>query len=169
MRTRMPSSRKIRAKRLLAGIVVASMGIAGAALASHVSEVDPETVPPGVLVAHNRIDWVGVKALERAVKPDGAEIYVGHIVLGPGEALPWHNHPGPAFAAIASGSVTLEKAKSGNCVRQVYSAGTGFFDRGVLIHRVVAGDDGAHIYATYVMPAGAEMHATAHDAPPECV
>jgi hypothetical protein len=49
---------------------------ASAALASHVTQVDPATVPTGFLAAHNSIEDVPVSALARAVTPDGADVTV---------------------------------------------------------------------------------------------
>ncbi len=59
----------MRAMRLLTVMLAAAaVGGAGVALAGHVTQVDPATVPTGFLAAHNRIDAVGVNALARAVK-----------------------------------------------------------------------------------------------------
>ncbi len=154
-------------KSLLAGVTVASVLLTGLAVASHVAKVDPASVPVGYLAAHNRISWVGAKAIQRATE-EGTDIFVQHIRLGAGEAAPWHNHPGPVLVAVAGGSVTYEKAKDGACFQRLHEAGGGFFDRGSIVHRVVAGDVGAELYATYILPAGSQTHVTPHDAPEQC-
>jgi hypothetical protein len=151
----------------IAALVMSVLG-GGFALASHVAQLDPETVPEGVFVSHNHFRWVGIKALERTVKPNGADIQVQHVALDPGEALPWHSHPGPAFLTVASGSVTVEEVRNGTCFRRVVEAGNGFFEKGAQVMRVVAGDDGAHNYVTFVLPPGSATHITTHDAPEEC-
>jgi hypothetical protein len=153
---------------LLVALVVMSIFGGGFALASHVAEVDPATVPEGVLVSHNDIPWVGVKAIRNAVETSGADIHIQHVALDPGEALPWHSHPGPGFLTVASGSVTVEMVKDGTCVRRVKEAGHGFFEKGDLVMRVVAGDAGAHNYVAFILPDGVQSHITPQDAPAEC-
>ena len=150
----------------IAAVLLAILPVGGAVFASHVTEVDPETVPEGFLETHNSIPWMGAKAFGRAVA-NGAEVYVQHIDLDAGEATPWHHHPGPVIVAVASGSLTLEKAKGNDCLRREIPAGTGFYDK-LQVHRVVAGTNGAHLYATYVLPAGSSTHITPLDPPAEC-
>jgi len=79
---------------LVAATMAAVMG-GGMALASHLTEVDPATVPPGFLTAHNRVGDVPVSAFARAAAADGAEVTVQHIRLIANQAIPWHTHPGP--------------------------------------------------------------------------
>lgn len=71
------SSRWIAA---VAGAAV--LAVSGAALASHVTQVDPAAVPIGFLAAHNAIGDVPVSALARAVTPDGTEAFIQHVRLG---------------------------------------------------------------------------------------
>ena len=154
-------------KRLLAAVIISCVGLTGAAVASHVAQVDASTVPAGFLATHNEIDWIGLKAIERAVGTGGTEVFVQSIDLAAGAETPWHTHPGPVIVTVAEGSVTLEKAKDGTCLRKVIPAGRGFFDKGQT-HRVVAGDAGAAIYATFLLPKGSAHHITPLDMPEEC-
>ncbi len=157
----------MRTKRLLVAVTICCAGLTGAAVASHVSQVDASKVPAGFLAAHNEIDWIGLDAIARAVKPDGAEVFVQSVALGPHAATPWHTHPGPVFVTVAEGSLTLETAKQSSCLRRAIPAGSGFFDGGDT-HRVVAGAEGAAIYATYLLPKGSAHHITPLDMPDEC-
>ena len=157
----------MRTKRLWVAIIIGSLGLTGVAVASHVAQVDASMVPAGFLATHNEIDGIGLDAIARAVKPDGAEVSVQSIDLGPNVATPWHTHPGPVFVTVAEGSLTLETAKESSCVRRVIPAGEGFFDGGDT-HRVVAGADGAAVYATYLLPKGSAHHITPLEAPKEC-
>lgn len=160
----------MRATRLLPAMLVAgAIGGAGLALAAHVTQVDPATVPTGFLAAHNRIDAVGVNALARAAKPDGAELYIQHARLGANQASGWHTHPGPVLVAVVAGTLTYEDAHANRCRRATYSAGEGFTDPGFgHVHRAIAGPSGAEFYAVYILPKGTANHLIPASAPQEC-
>jgi quercetin dioxygenase-like cupin family protein len=142
---------------------------AGAALASHVTQVDPATVPTGFLAAHNRIDDVPVSALARAVNPDGADVFVQHVRLAANAPTGWHTHPGPALVTVVKGTLTYEDAESKTCNRITYAAGEGFVDRGFgHVHRAVAGADGVDFYVVYLLPPGTATHVIPASPPAEC-
>jgi quercetin dioxygenase-like cupin family protein len=160
----------MRASRLLVVVLAAgAMGGAGVALAGHVTQVDPATVPTGFLAAHNRIDAVGVSNLARAVKPDGAELFIQHARLGAGQATGWHTHPGPVLVAVVAGSLTYEDAHANTCRRTTYTAGEGFTDPGFgHVHRAIAGASGAEFYPVYILPKGSDNHLIEATAPEAC-
>jgi quercetin dioxygenase-like cupin family protein len=142
---------------------------AGAAVASHVTEVDPATVPTGFLAAHNSIDDVPVAALARAVEPDGTDVFVQHVRLDANAPTGWHTHPGPALVTVVKGSLTYEDAKANTCERVTYTAGSGFVDRGFgHVHRAVAGAGGVDFYVVYLLPPGTATHVIPASAPAEC-
>jgi hypothetical protein len=141
----------------------------GAALASHVTQVDPATVPTGFLAAHNSIEDFPVSALARAVKPDGADVFVQHVRLGPNAPTGWHTHPGPALVAVVKGDLTYEDANAKTCNSVTYAAGEGFVDRGFgHVHRAIAGAAGVDFYAVYLLPPGTATHVIPASAPAEC-
>jgi hypothetical protein len=151
---------------LSASIVVTG---ASAAMASHVTQVDPATVPTGFLATHNSIREVPVSALARSVQPDGADVFVQHVRLGANAPTVWHTHPGPAVVTVVKGSLTYEDAKANRCNRLAYAAGEGFVDRGFgHVHRALAGPDGVDFYVVYLLPPGAATHVIPASAPPEC-
>jgi hypothetical protein len=159
----------MRLKRTLAVAGVLSVGGAGAALAAHVTQVDPATVPTGFLAAHNKVEGIRISSLARAVKHGRADVFIQHARLVANEATGWHTHPGPVFVEVVRGSVTYEEAAHGECRRVTYDAGEGFFDRGFgHVHRAIAGPDGADFYPVYVLPAGSESHLISASAPEEC-
>lgn len=140
-----------------------------AALAAHVSQVDPATVPTGFLAAHNSVADIPVSALARAVNPDGSDVFVQHVRLGPNAPTGWHTHPGPAIVTVVAGALTYEDAFATECRRIVYPAGQGFTDRGFgHVHRAVAGPAGVDFYVTYFLPPGSPTHVIGANAPPEC-
>lgn len=151
----------------LAAITVLSF--AGGALANHVVQVDPATVPTGFLAAHNAIRDVPVSALARAVTPNGTDAFIQHVRLGPNVATGWHTHPGPAIVTVVKGSVTYEDAEANTCVDATYAPGQGFVDRGFgHVHRAIAGADGVDFYVVYLLPPGSATHIIPAPAPAEC-
>jgi hypothetical protein len=146
-----------------------TVGGAGAALAAHVTEVDPATVPTGFLAAHNEVEGIRIAPIAKAVKHGQADVFIQHAQLGADAATGWHTHPGPVFVEVVRGSVTYQDAAHGKCRSTTYDAGEGFFDPGFgKVHRAIAGADGADFYAVYVLPRGSETHITPAPAPAEC-
>jgi hypothetical protein len=148
----------------------AAVGIsAGAAMATHAPEIDPATVPTGFFVAHSRVADVPVDAIARAVKPNGADVFVQHLSLSPNQVSAWHTHPGPVIVTIRRGSLTYQHAAHNECHDEPYPAGTGFVDPGSgHVHRVIAGPEGTDLYATFLLPPGSENHLIPMPAPEEC-
>ena len=158
--------------RLKVVLILASLAIvpgAGIAIAAHAPEIDPATVPTGFFVAHNYVDDIPVSTLARAVKPNGADVFVQHLRLDANQVSAWHTHPGPVIVTVRSGSLTYQTAVSNTCRDRVYSAGQGFVDPGFgHVHRVIAGASGVDIYATFLLPPGSENHLIGASAPSEC-
>ena len=145
------------------------LSLAAGALANHVVQVDPATVPTGFLAAHNAIRDVPVSALARAVTPDGTDAFIQHVRLGPNVPTGWHTHPGPAIVTVVKGSVTYEDADANRCVDATYAAGEGFVDRGFgHVHRAIAGTNGVDFYVVYLLPPGSTTHVIPASAPAEC-
>lgn len=141
----------------------------GIAIASHVSEVDPATVPTGFLAAHNRVADVPLSAFARAAAANGTEVSVQHIRLVPNQPIPWHTHPGPVFVLVERGAFIYEDAQGSNCSQTTYEAGTGFVDPGFgNVHQAKAGPDGAELYALFVLPPGSANHQIPTDPDPAC-
>ena len=156
-------------KHMVLLAALAAIVAGGTALAAHAPEVNPATVPLGVLAGHKVIEDVPVSSLARAVTPDGTEITIQHVRLGKDAATPWHTHPGPGIVSIVAGALTYEDAKANSCRRQTFGAGEGFVDRGFgHVHRAVAGPDGADFYVVFVMPRGTANPTILTDPLAEC-
>jgi len=146
-----------------------ALAVVGVAVASHVTPVDPATVPTGFLVAHNSIGDIPVSALVRAVTPDGADVFIQHVRLGANGATGWHTHPGPAIVTVVQGAVTYEDAAANSCHDATYAAGQGFVDRGFgHVHRAIAGADGVDFYVVYILPPGSPTHVIPTSPPEAC-
>lgn len=157
-------------------LLVLALGVVlvggSAALATHVSQVDPSTIPPGpglgsaFLATHNSVEQFRVSPLARAIKRQQADVLVQHVRLGANAPTGWHTHPGPAIVTVVGGALTYEDA----CRQDTYGAGEGFLDRGFgHVHRAVAGPDGADFYVTYILPSGSMTHVTSASEPTQCV
>jgi hypothetical protein len=160
----------MRRTRLIAIAGVATVCSAGVALAAHVTQVDPATVPTGFLAAHNKVEGIRISSIAQAVKHGKADVFIQHARLAANEATPWHTHPGPVFVEVVKGSLIYEDAHHGKCRRLTYEAGEGFFDQGGgHVHRAVAGTAGADFYPVFVLPPGSETHIIpVTTAPEEC-
>jgi hypothetical protein len=158
----------MRLRSVIALGAIAALGGATVAAANHVPQVDPTAVPTGFLAEHNSIGDVPLSALARAVKPDGADMFIQHVRLGANTATGWHTHPGPALVAVVKGSVTYEDAEANRCRQATYDTGEGFVDRGFgHVHRAIAGPEGVDFYVTYILPPGSETHVIPVTSAPE--
>jgi hypothetical protein len=159
----------MRVKAILAVAGAAVVIGVGGAIATHVPEIDPATVPTGFFVAHNYVADVPVAPIARAVEPNGADVFVQHLRLDANQVSAWHTHPGPVIVTIRSGSFTYQNAHHNTCFDRPYTAGQGFVDPGFgHVHRVIAGPSGAELYATFLLPPGSENHLITAPAPEEC-
>lgn len=77
-----------------------------------------------------------------------AAVTVRILTLKPGEALPWHYHPGYAFNSIKSGTLTVEDGCGGV---QTLNAGQGFEEIYGRVHRARnLGTTDVVVYNTFV-------------------
>jgi hypothetical protein len=160
----------VRPKWILPGVAALVLVLSvGVAVASHVPQVDPETVPAGFLVTHNNVSGFEIAPIARAVRHHRADVFVWHLEAAPNQALPWHTHPGPAIVTVASGTFAYQRQVGNRCVTTWYSAGNGFMDPGHgHVHRGIAGPQGAHVYTTFILPTGTENQTLPRPAPDVC-
>lgn len=98
-------------------------------------------------------DWhVEVKA-----KPS-LDIAVQSIVFQPGGQSGWHQHPGPVFIQVVSGTMTFYESDDPSCTPIVRTAGQGYLDLGEHAH--IARNETsqpAQNVVTYFAPPGAVL------------
>jgi hypothetical protein len=159
----------MRHSKLLALVFVMVVGGTAVAYAQQAAEVDPATVPLGVLADHNRVSNISTQALVQATRRNRADVTVQHARLEANQATGWHTHPGPGIVTVVRGSLIYEDAFHGECREIFYPAGRGFMDRGFgHVHRAVAGEQGADFYVVYIHPRGAGATAIPASEPAEC-
>ena len=88
----------------------------------------------------------------RAVKPNGADVFVQHLSLGANQVFAWHTHPGPVIVTVRSGSLIYQDAaqhvpRSGVLGRSGIR-GSRFRPRAPRDR----GRAGAEIYSTFLLP-----------------
>ena len=163
----------MRMKLVFLGAAAAmSLGVT-VAVAGHVTQADPATVPTGFLAAHNTIRDMPITArasILRVALPGDVDAFVQHARLGPNASTGWHTHPGPALVTIVKGGLVYEAAEGrGGCGQRAYVAGQGFVDPGFgNVHRANAGPEGVDFYVTYLLPPGSAAHVIPASAPAEC-
>lgn len=85
---------------------------------------------------------------------DVSSIVMVKFVVEPGGSFGWHQHGGPVWAVIASGTLTLYDE---DCQPEVYSAGRSLFESGNHTHNAFnEGSEPVEIYATFMLPEGGE-------------
>jgi oxalate decarboxylase/phosphoglucose isomerase-like protein (cupin superfamily) len=95
-----------------------------AALRKH--DDDDDEGSPSFKVKRTSPDWrVEVKA-----KPN-LDLAVQDIVFAPGGQSGWHQHPGPVFILVKSGTMTFYEADDRHCRPIVRTAGQGYLDEGL--------------------------------------
>ena len=157
-----------RFRWIVPGIASIFLG-ASVALAVHLTEVDPATVPVGFFATHNEVTNFEVWPLARAVKDHKADVFVWHLRLAPNSSLGWHTHPGPAIVTVVRGRLGYQHEVNGECVTTWYSAGTGFMDPGFgHVHRAVSDAEGFDAYTTFVIPSGSPTQTIPADPPAAC-
>jgi quercetin dioxygenase-like cupin family protein len=146
----------MRLRSIVVVVVLVALCSIAAAGASHVTPVDPATVPTGFLVAHNNVADVPRQPLRRIARAEGGmDVFVQHVRLTAGFDTGWHTHSGPAIVTVVGGALTYIDA----CKQATYGPGTGFVDEGFgHVHHAIAGSAGAEFYVTYLLPHGSEQH-----------
>ncbi|MGH2968702.1 MAG: cupin domain-containing protein [Solirubrobacteraceae bacterium] len=169
---RLAKEATMRARSVAAVAALVSLSAAGVAVATHVPQVDPGTVPTGFLAAHNHVADVPAKPLRRIARAQGGmDVFVQHVRLAAGTDTGWHTHPGPAVVTVVAGALTYEDA----CTRVTHGPagpgqpGTGFVDSGFgHVHHAIAGPQGADFYVTYLLPHGSPHHVIPAQPPGAC-
>ena len=85
---------------------------------------------------------------------DVSNIVMVKFVLEPGGTFGWHQHGGPVWAVVTSGTLTLYDEA---CQPEIVSAGEAFLDGGNHTHNAFnEGSEPVEIHATFMLPTGGE-------------
>lgn len=89
------------------------------------------------------------------VQADVSKITVIRYTIAPGGVFGWHQHGGPLWATVVSGSLTFYHGDDPTCTGEVYPAGSVFMDSGNHTHN--ARNEGAEnlvVIVTFMLPEG---------------
>lgn len=89
------------------------------------------------------------------VRTEVSEITVIKYTIAPGGVFGWHQHGGPLWANVVSGSLTFYHGDDPTCSGEVYPAGSVFMDPGNHIHNARnEGTENLVVLVTYMLPDG---------------
>ena len=148
----------------LAGVAIFSLLLLAIPVsATPPSGLHPETVARGVLPEIVRAKF---KAGEGGFT-DGTDvknIMLVKFTLAPGGTFGWHQHGGPVWAIIASGTLSIYAGDDSTCTPRIYEAGNALLDMGSHTHTAInETDEPVEIYATFMLPEGGEARLDAED------
>ena len=122
---------KKRIGLLAAMILVSLAALVAVTKASTPVGVVGTLISRGTFDAFNvRSDPHGAIADFRAHSVDPIDVVVQRHEFAPGANTGWHQHPGPIFITVTSGTLTFYEYDDPTCTPHVYSAGQGFVDTG---------------------------------------
>lgn len=130
----------MRRKLIIPGTLVGVTGLAAAAFAVPQSSAGAQPPPPiAVEVLTPMSEFTDEVSGQFRLKLDGratdvinikdaSRTVVAKITVQPGAHFPWHTHPGPVVANVASGELVYVYAT--DCVERPYPTGEVFIDPG---------------------------------------
>jgi quercetin dioxygenase-like cupin family protein len=80
---------------------------------------------------------------------DPSGVATATFELEPGDAFPWHTHPGPVLVSVVDGG-ELSYVRAADCVVRPYAAGAAFVEPGPRVHTAFnAGDETITLVGTF--------------------
>ncbi len=134
-------------------VLVASMAVwVGTSKATPASGLTTEPIASGNL--SGPID-AKFKSPSGVVHTDVTKITMIKQTLTPGGTTGWHQHGGPIWVVIASGTLTLYDGDDPSCTGVVYPPGSAFLDPGNHTHLARnEGSENVVVYVTFMLPEG---------------
>jgi hypothetical protein len=95
---------------------------------------------------------------------DVMDIRLVKFTLEPGGTFGWHQHSGPVWAIITSGTLSIYDGDDSTCTPHFYEAGSALLDIGSHTHLGInETNDPVEIYATFMLPEGGLPRLDAED------
>jgi quercetin dioxygenase-like cupin family protein len=86
------------------------------------------------------------------------------FTLDPGGTFGWHQHAGPVWAIVASGTLSIYDGDDPSCTPHIYQAGSALLDEGTHTHLGInETNEPVVIYATFMLPEGGQPRLDAED------
>ena len=134
-------------------VLVASMAVwVGTSKATPASGLTIEPIASGSLSDPVEAKF---KPQSGVVHTDVTKITMNKQTLAPGGTTGWHQHGGPIWVVVASGTLTLYDGDNPSCTGVVYPAGSAFMDPGDHTHLARnEGSENVVVYVTFMLPEG---------------
>lgn len=95
---------------------------------------------------------------------DVAKITMVRFSVIPGGTFGWHQHGGPVWVIVTSGTLSIYSGDDPTCTPQVYGVGSAFIDPGDHTHLGKNETDApVEVYATFMLPEGGQTRIDAPD------
>jgi len=152
--------RKLLIVTAILAVLVSSAVWASPSKATPASGVTVEPVTSGSL---SDPIWAKFKPPSGVVLTNVSKITMSKVTFTPGGDAGWHQHSGPVWVVVASGSLTFYEGDDPSCTGVVYPQGSAFMDPGNHTHTARnEGSENLVIYVVFMTPEGG---ATRIDAP----
>lgn len=130
----------------VAALAIGSCGREGAAQAPRPQSVIFSRAPLAGDIAAIEASGISVRTTEPV------DFATGRAVFARGASTGWHEHPGPGFVQVQSGSLTMITS---DCSKRTFRQGEAFVDRpGEPLLSRNDGDKDTVLYLTFILPRG---------------
>jgi quercetin dioxygenase-like cupin family protein len=144
--------RKLFAVALILAILSSMVVWVGTSKATPATGLTAELITSGNLPAPISAKF---KPGSEVVHTDVTKITVLKQTIAPGGSTGWHQHGGPIWVVIASGTLTLYDGDDPTCTGVVYPPGSAFMDPGTHTHIARnEGNENVVVYVTFMLPEG---------------
>jgi len=119
--------------------------------------VTPEPIAAGQLPSTFNAIFVdkGQDGTFKQVRSDVDQIVMIKFTVAPGGHFGWHQHGGPLWVVVASGTLGYYGADDPTCTPVIFGPGSAFMDPGSVTHTARnEGADDVVIYVTFMLPEG---------------
>jgi quercetin dioxygenase-like cupin family protein len=133
-------------------VVMSSLVWVGTSKATAPTGLTTEPITSGSLPEPIRAKF---KPQSGVILTDVTKITMIKQTLTPGGSTGWHQHGGPIWVVIASGTLTLYDGDDPSCTGVVYPPGSAFMDPGTHTHIARnEGNESVVVYVTFMLPEG---------------
>jgi quercetin dioxygenase-like cupin family protein len=148
---------------VIIALVMASMLLVGPAAATPPSGLTGVPVASGALPEVIRAKFMAGKTGFTNGR-DVKKIVMVKFTLDPGGSFGWHQHSGPVWAIVTSGTLSIYDGDDATCTPHIYGAGSALFDPGSDTHLGInETNEPVEIYATFMLPEGGAPRLDAED------
>jgi quercetin dioxygenase-like cupin family protein len=139
------------------GALAASLIMVNVSQATPPAGVTGEPIAAGQLPSTFNTIFVdkGKGGIFKQVKSDVDQIVMIKFTVEPGGHFGWHQHGGPLWVVVASGTLGYYGADDPTCTPVIFGPGSAFMDPGSVTHTARnEREDDVVIYVTFMLPQG---------------